>query len=195
MKKGMFITLYGINNIGKSTHAKLLVQRLKKSGYKARYIKYPIYNLAPTGPLLNTILRKSEKQSISEEDLQLWFILNRYQFQPTLIDWLKKGYIVVAEDYSGTGIAWGAAKGMSLITLIKLNTFLVQEDCAILMQGEREVRAQEKHHIHEQNEGLITKTTRIFSALARRFGWKIVTVAKTKEETAARIWKIVNSRL
>jgi len=84
MKKGLFITIYGINNIGKSTHAKRLVERLKKLGKKAVYIKYPIYDLAPTGPFLDKVLRHSKKQKMPEEELQLWFVLNRYQFQPKL---------------------------------------------------------------------------------------------------------------
>lgn len=194
-KHGLFITLYGINNIGKSTHAKRLAARLKKEGFTTHYIKYPIYDLEPTGPLLNDILRKSKEQKISEEELQLWFVLNRYHFQPTLKKWLANGDIVVAEDYCGTGIAWGAAKGVPLKTLIGMNKYLVQENVAILMKGVRDTRAQEKAHIHETNTALIAKTTAVFEQLGKKFKWKNVVVAETKEETEGRIWEVVRKSL
>ncbi|MBP9709316.1 MAG: hypothetical protein KBD78_16900, partial [Oligoflexales bacterium] len=125
--KGKLITLYGINNIGKSTQAGLLVKKLNEVGHKAVHIKYPIYDLAPTGPLLNDILRGG-KQNISEEELQTIFVQNRIDFEPTLIDTLESGTTVVAEDYIGTGIAWGAAKGADLEWLEAINAPLLKED-------------------------------------------------------------------
>jgi len=115
------ITIYGINNIGKTTHAKNIVKRLKKSGKKAIYVKYPIYDLKPTGPFINKILRSKNSQKISEEELQMWYVLNRYQFEPTLKKYLKQNYIVIAEDYIGTGLAWGWTKGANLKWLENLN--------------------------------------------------------------------------
>lgn len=192
MKKGLFITIYGINNIGKSTHAKRLVERLKKLGKKAVYIKYPLYNLAPTGPFLNKMLRESAgTQKISEEELQLWFVLNRYQFQPELKKMLASGTIVVAEDYVGTGIAWGVAKGARLKELEMMNTFLVQSDCSILMDGKRSVHATERHHLHESNTRLIEKCQKVLRMLAKKYHWKKVQVAEDREVTAERLWGII----
>ena len=42
---GKFIVIYGVNNLGKTTQANMLVQKLKASGLKAEYLKYPIYDL------------------------------------------------------------------------------------------------------------------------------------------------------
>ena len=70
MKVGLFIVIYGINNIGKSTQATMLADALTASGLKAEYLKYPIYDLSPTGPQINEILRSGKKQEISEEEFQ-----------------------------------------------------------------------------------------------------------------------------
>ncbi|MBT5015885.1 hypothetical protein HOM98_00195, partial [Candidatus Peregrinibacteria bacterium] len=113
----MLITVYGINNIGKTTHTKRLVERLRDEGHDAVRVKFPVYDVHPSGDYLNTLLRSGGSQMISEEELQLWFVINRYQFQPTLEKWLKEGKIVVAEDYVATGIAWGTAKGASMVWL------------------------------------------------------------------------------
>ena len=113
MQKGKFITIYGINNIGKSTQARMLVDRLNKEGCKTEYWKYPVYDLKPTGPFINSVLR-SKKQKISEEEMQIWYVLNRFQKQPELEKKLDERISIVAEDYIGTGIAWGYAKGADL---------------------------------------------------------------------------------
>lgn len=188
----MFIALYGINNIGKTTHAKRLTARLKKLGKCAIYIKYPIYNQKPTGPMINKILRSKAKQKISEEELQLLFVLNRYQFQPKLQKMLKAGKIVVAEDYIGTGIAWGTAKGTSMQELEKMNKFLVQPDLAILLEGARKLEAREKNHIHEKDDQLAEKCRKIFGKLAKKYKWRVIKVDKNPDITAARIWEVVS---
>lgn len=189
MKNLMFITIYGINNIGKTYHAKRLASRLQKLGKKAVYIKYPIYTQKPTGPLLNRILRSHGKQKIKEEELQLWFVLNRYQFELKLKRMLREGKIVIAEDYIGTGIAWGTAKGASQRELENMNKFLVQPDVAILLEGMRKLHAREKKHLHERDDLLAAKCQKIYRKLARKYSWKVIQVDADRDMTAARIWQ------
>ena len=195
--KGKLITLYGINNIGKTTHAKKLVTRLKKEGHKAVYVKYPVYSLKPTGVFLNKILRKSSsnKQSIGEEELQMWFTLNRYQYEPVLRRMLERGVVVIAEDYTGTGIGWGTAKSADRTWLEEINKHLLREDFAILMEGKREAKAQEKNHIHESNHALIAKAERVFSQLATAYRWKRVRVLPKQRDTAEAIYSVVKKFL
>jgi dTMP kinase len=191
-KKGLFITLYGINNIGKSTHAIRLVNRLNSMGYKAKHVKYPIYDLSPTGPFLNTTLRSSHAQEISEDELQLWFVMNRYQFEPELKKLLAEGYIVVAEDYIGTGIAWGVAKGLDESWMEGINKHLLKSDFSILFEGERNVSAKESKHLHEQNDELSEKCRKIHSSLADKYGWERLPVQEKKDDTTELLWNIVD---
>ncbi|MBI4235072.1 hypothetical protein HY604_02105 [Candidatus Peregrinibacteria bacterium] len=192
--RGKFITLYGINNIGKTTQAKRLVEKLRGYGLKAEYIKYPIYDLAPTGPLLNDVLRSGE-QKISEDELQMWFVMNRYQFQPKLISMLEDGVNVVAEDYIGTGVAWGMAKGLEEDFLECINGKLIKEGLAILMEGVRDVAAIENLHVHEKNEALTEKCREIFANLGEKYCWKKVLVDKNWDITTDRLWEVVKESL
>ena len=192
---GIFIAIYGINNIGKTTQAKRLALRLRRLGKRAAYLKYPIYNQKPTGPLLNRVLRGGKKQKMKEEQLQLLFVLNRYQFQPKLLEMLKKGTIIVAEDYTETGIAWGTAKGAHPAEMESMNKFLVQEDLGILFEGKRVLRSKEKGHIHEQNDLISRRCQKIFAGLAKGRKWARVKVSPDKDITAARLWKIVRGRV
>lgn len=192
--KGKFITIYGINNIGKSTQAKMLVERLNASGHRAIHIKYPIYDLEPTGPLLNNILR-SKSQEMSEEELQTLFVRNRIEFEPRLIQYLAEGYIVVAEDYVGTGIAWGTAKGADMEWLEAINAPLLQEDMAIYMKGKRFLQGREHTHIHETDDELAKKCEAVFEELADKYKWKEVLVVDGKEIVANRIWELLEDFL
>lgn len=191
----MLITLYGINNIGKSTHALRLVERLKTAGYDAVYIKFPVYEMEPTGGFLNQSLRSGQVQAISEEELQTWFTLNRYQFEPTLKEWLAAGKVVVAEDYTGTGIAWGTIKGANTEWLETLNRYLLKEDLAILLDGERHESAKEAGHLHEDNEAFMKRARGVHLELGERYSWTTVPVQETKDETEELLWQTVQLHL
>lgn len=191
----MLITLYGINNTGKSTQALRLVARLKEEGHDAEYVKYPVYDLEPTGPYLNQVLRNGGTQSMSEEELQLWFTLNRYQFEPQLKTWLSQGKIVVAEDYTGTGIAWGTLKGASMEWLEAMNQGLTKESLALLIDGERFKEASELGHLHESDDALMERSRRVHLELAQRYGWTVVPLVEGIEQMEERIWDAVRLHL
>jgi len=195
MQKGTFITIYGVNNIGKTTHAKLLCKRLEENGFKTHYLKYPIYDIEPTGPFLNKTLRDPAGQKISEDELQLWFVLNRYQFQPELKKLIDDGYIVIAEDYTGTGIAWGMAKGLSEEWLENANKHLIKEDLSILIEGQRDLRAKETTHVHEQNDALTEKCKQVHNYLFAKYGWKKITLRDRVPDTADAIFNVVDEFL
>ncbi len=192
----MLITLYGINNIGKSTQAKKLVERLEREGKTVKYIKYPVYEIKPTGRFLNDFLRgggvEQAAEAATEEELQMWFALNRYQFEPTLKKWLAEGVIVVAEDYTGTGIAWGATKGVNLEWLEQLNKYLVREDLAILLDGERFKEAVEEGHVHETNDEFMKRSREVHLMLGEKYGWKKVQVTGGIEETAEKVYVMLD---
>ncbi len=197
MNKGKFITFYGVNNVGKSTQAKILIDNLKKNGYDAVFVKYPVYELEPSGVFINNILRGSgnDGQKISEDEFQMWYTINRYQFEPTLKRMLDEGKIVVAEDYIGTGLAWGSAKGANLDWLIEVQKYLLKEDLPILLKGRRNIQARESNHIHESNNDLAEAVGFILDNLADKYDWRRIEVTNSISETADRIWTDVEAYL
>lgn len=168
---------------------------MQAMGKKAVYIKYPIYDLEPTGPYLNKIIRSGNPQSISEHELQMWFTINRYQFEPQLKKWLEDGTIVVAEDYIGTGIAWGTAKGVDTSWLERINMYLTPEDLPILIDGHRVLTAKEQVHIHEADDDLSEKCRKVLHDLAEKYGWRTVLLQKNVDDTAAMLWEVVKGEV
>ena len=187
----MLVTIYGVNNIGKSTQAKMLVENLKKEGRKIAFLKYPIYDAEPTGPMIDYYLRDPQAPKISAEELQMWYALNRFQMEPELQKKLDSGITVVAEDYTGTGIAWGITHGADKKWIEQVNKYLIKEDLAILLDGEQFQTEREDQHINEASDERIAKCRQIHLDLAKEYGWKIVKASGEKKEIAKEILEIV----
>lgn len=190
---GKLIVLYGINNLGKSTQAKLLVEKLKAKGLKAEYLKYPIYNLSPSGEILNDYLREGNFYDLHSREAQIIYALNRTQYQDILIKKLEDGIHVVAEDYKGTGIAWGLGAGVSEVFLKSINSHLIDEDLVFLFDGERFMEAMEKTHKHETNNDLTTKVRWAHLKLKEEYGWIKINANLSIEEISSIIWDKVSS--
>lgn len=192
---GKLIVIYGVNNLGKSTQAKLLVDNLKQKGIKAEYLKYPVYNINPSGEILNDYLRGGNFYNLSPKEAQIIYALNRTQYQEELIQKLKSGINIIAEDYSGTGICWGLGAGVSETFLKLINSHLIKEDLVFLFDGERFEKAIEKNHKHEINNDLTNKVRWAHLKLKEEFGWIKINANLTIEEIEEIIWNKVYSFL
>jgi len=173
INKGKFIAIYGINGIGKTTQVELLVEHLKKQGKNASRLKYPIYDLEPEGPFIYKYLRDPEFRKANEmttNELQLKYVENRKRYQEKLWERLQNGEWIVAEDYIGTGIAWGLTWGGDLEYQEAINQGLYQPDLSILMHGERFLTAVEKDHRNEMEAERIQICKNFHLLLAEKYG-------------------------
>lgn len=189
-KKGKFITIYGINGIGKTTQVELLVKFLKEKGLKVSRLKYPIYDLEPEGPFIHKYLREPEfraKNPQTTNELQEKYAENRRRYEKTLKERLEEGEWIVAEDYVGTGLAWGLTWGGDLEYLEKINEDLYPADISILMHGNRFETAIEKGHRNEGAEERIQICKNFHFLLAERYDWKIVNANQEVEEVSEEI--------
>lgn len=187
-KKGKLITFYGINNLGKSTQAKLLVEKLNEQGIKAEYLKYAIYDLEPSGPILNEYLRLGNPNDLTIREFQLIQILNRTQYQQELIKKLESGIWIIAEDYVGTGIAWGAGGGVSNELLTNLNSHLISEDLALYFVGERFMNSVEQGHKHETDNELTEKVKLAHNELSNKYEWQRIYANESIEKVQESVW-------
>ena len=192
MPKGKFIAIYGVNGIGKTTQTKKLVAFLQSCGKKASRLKYPIYDLEPEGPFIYQYLRDANfrsKNELTTHELQKKYVDNRKRYEKKLLERLSNGEWIIAEDYIGTGIAWGLTWGGDLEYLEKINKNLLKEDLSILMHGNRFTTAIEKNHRNESEEEKIKISKNFHFLLAERYGWKVVKAnqEKGKEENIKKV--------
>lgn len=193
--KGKLIVLYGINNLGKSTQAKLLVQRIIEHGKSAQYVKYAHYELEPSGPILNNYLRQGNPYGLSAREFQIIQVLNRTQYEKELVCILESGTNVVAEDYTGTGIAWGVGAGIQKDFLTSLNKHLLREDLAFHFVGKRFVSGLERNHRHETNSELTEKVRVVHQELAKENGWIEINANQEIKKVLDELWSHVYPKL
>lgn len=192
MARGKFIVLYGINNLGKTTQARQLVGRLNKAGRKAKYLKYPVYDL-PSGERINKYLRGGNPENLSAKEAQILYAENRREYEPTLVADLENGFDVVTEDYWGTGVAWGMGAGVDKDFLLEINKDFLREDLALLFVGERFAAGIEGNHRHEQDVELTKKVETAHRELGQQFGWKVINANQSVEEVSKQVWQCVNT--
>lgn len=192
VERGKFIVIYGANNLGKSAQVELLTERLRNTGKQVEILKYPIYSLEPTGPRINAALR--EGLQITPEELQKEFAQNRRDFEPTLVGMLQDGKWGVAEDYKATGIAWGVTYDVPLEVMEEINSGLLDEDLAMLLDGERFGSGIERIHRHERG-ALWEQAREVHRDLAKRYGWEVIDANQPMEKVTNEIWQLVEQRL
>jgi thymidylate kinase len=195
-KKGLFIALYGINNIGKSKQCRLLVNRIEEyENEQAVYQKFPFYDLIPTGPLINDYLRGGNTYNLSAREIQTIYAFNRTQGEKIISDILESGIHVIAEDYTGTGIAWGMGANVDKHYLLRVNTHLNKEDISILLDGERFKSGHEKGHKHEDDGILTRKVRHCHKVLANELGWYVINANQDIQIVHEEIWSIIAPQL
>ncbi|EKD25017.1 MAG: dTMP kinase [uncultured bacterium (gcode 4)] len=190
--KGKFIVFYGINNLGKTTQAKLLIEKLKQQGIKVEFTKYAHYDLEPTGKLINGYLREGNPHDFSPREFQLLHFAERLQYETVLKEKLDQGINVIAEDYFPTAIAWGTGAGVDQNFLEYLHKFLRQEDLGFIFDGQRFTEAIESGHKHETDNPLVEKVREVHQDLAKKYGWLPINANDTIENIHAKIWDAVS---
>ena len=195
MKKGLLITIMGVTNMGKTTQVELLEKALLKTGFKFKTLKYPIYALKPTGPEIFAFLKEGNPKKLSPKEFQTLCAQNRKDFEQQLKQMLFENDIIVAEMYTGTGIAYGIGDGVSKNYLLTVNKGILEPDASILLDGGRYLESKETGHIYETNDVLTERIRKIHLELAKEFGWKILNANQTREEIHEQIWNEVKNRI
>lgn len=198
MEKGKMIAVYGVNGIGKTTQVEYLVAYLKSKGKNASRLKYPVYDLEPEGPFIYKYLRDPQFRSeneLSTNALQKKYADNRQRYEQALEKRLENGEWIVAEDYVGTGLAWGLTWDGDAQYLEKINKNLRPADLSILMHGNRFTTAIEKDHRNEMAPEKIEICKKFHLQLAQKYGWKIIDANQEVGLVKKEIQEVVNSFL
>ncbi|MDD3693985.1 MAG: hypothetical protein PHC89_01160 [Candidatus Pacebacteria bacterium] len=174
MKRAQFVTVLGVNNTGKTTQLKLLEEVLSKRGYKVAFVRYPVYDLSPTGKEINDIFRNKNPRKLSPKQIQELCAQNRRDFQPELEKLLEENDFVLTEMYTYSGICFGMADGVPKDELLAMNQGLLEPDISILLDGFRYLEAKEKGYYFEEDFEKVQKTREYHLDFAKELGWKII---------------------
>lgn len=190
--RGLFVVLYGVEGVGKTRQLDLLEDKMEEMGVPYKKISYPLLNLDPTGSKLKKALWDT-KNPLPEEQMQELFAQNRRDFQPTLKSWLDSGVCVIAENYKGTGIAWGLTRGVPQARLDELGMDQIDPDIGIVIDGP--IRDDAPEGTIYENEQENYQLRKMFNILADKYGWVRVGGDAPMLTVAGRIWAIVRPAL
>jgi dTMP kinase len=107
----VFIVLEGIDGSGKATQTKLLVERLRREGYKVETLDFPQYGTKSAGPLENYLNGKyGSAEEVSPYVASIFYACDRYDASSKIRKWLKEGKIVIADRYIASNIGHQGGK-------------------------------------------------------------------------------------
>lgn len=100
-KKGKLIVIDGTDGSGKATQVALLVKRLKKEGKTVKVVDFPEYYKNFFGAFIGHCLSEQYYNflNVHPKIASVLYAADRFESSKETRNWLKKGYIVVANRY------------------------------------------------------------------------------------------------
>lgn len=196
MKKGLLITIEGIDGSGKGTQAGLLYQHLLSQGQKVKLVSFPRYDTSFFGSCCGAYLR-GEYGTLNEVHPKLaamLFAQDRAAYRDELVQNLEEGYTIICDRYVLSNCAYQSARTIEperaafvawLSTLEYGVNKMPVPDITLFMDIEPEVArkqvrlkaersyTKEKEDLHEANSDLLVQTDLLFRAYARAIPIKV----------------------
>jgi dTMP kinase len=129
-KKGAFICIEGLDGSGKTTQAKLLAKKLRKS-------HNAVYTAEPSQGKIGAFIRErclyGEKR-LSSVIEALLFAADRIEHVETeVLPALHQGKLVISDRYLYSSLAYQGAAGLSLEWIEKINEHALRPDLAVFI--------------------------------------------------------------
>jgi dTMP kinase len=129
-EKGAFICIEGLDGCGKTTQAKLLVKKMRKS-------QNAVYTAEPSHGKIGAFIRKSclygEKRLSSVVEALLFAADRLEHVENEVLPALNQGRLVVSDRYIYSSLAYQGAAGLSLEWIEKINEHALRPDFAIFI--------------------------------------------------------------
>ena len=123
LNKSHFITFEGIDGCGKSTQAKLLIEKLNSLNIETSFVREP--GGTKISEEIRAVLLDSREEEMSNRTEALLMCASRAQLTKNIIiPELDSGKWVIADRYSDSTLAYqGGGRGIDIDWLINLNNF------------------------------------------------------------------------
>lgn len=139
VRRGFFVCIEGLDGCGKTTQAKLLVDRLKEN-YDAVYTAEPSQGRIGEFVKEYCLHAKDRCSSVIEA---LLFAADRVEHvQTEIIPALNQGKLVISDRYVYSSLAYQGAAGLNLEWIAKTNEFAMKPDLAVLVDVAPEIAMQ-----------------------------------------------------
>ncbi|MDD3190986.1 MAG: dTMP kinase [Candidatus Pacebacteria bacterium] len=221
--KGFFIVLDGIDGSGKATQTELLIQRLKKAGYKTGTIDFPQYYDNFFGKLTGEYLT-GKLGSVDPKLASILYALDRWESKGEIEKALKEGKVFVCDRYMSANMihqggrvpnAKNRKEMMVFLKKMEFEIFGIPKPDIVLyldvlpevgrkLVGKKDSRAYtkgKKRDVHESDKQHLTNArNQALRLVKENDDWKKVDCMKSKEilppeEVSELIWREVEGVL
>jgi len=192
--KNFIIAIEGIDGSGKGTQAKLLEEYYKNIGYDVKLISFPRYSETFFGKEVGNYLNGSfgSLNQVSPKLAAMLYAGDRYETKDMILDFLKKGYILIFDRYVSSNAAHQAARMPEteralfiewIYNLEYLVYRLPEPDIQIYlnipfslskkMVAQKSTRnyTENTHDIHEENENYLKKVSEMYDFISKNKNW------------------------
>lgn len=195
---GRLITLEGIDNSGKTTHAKKLSNYLKKKGYKVLLVR------DPGGTRISEKIRKillDKKNSLSAAtELFLYLAARQQLVSEIILPALKKNKIVICDRYCDSTLAYqGYGRGLN-INLVDniLKSFFPVPDLTILidlpvLEAQKRFGSNRPDRLENERHSFHQKVRKGYLEIAKKNRRRVRIVAGTGK--IERTWQEVRKKV
>lgn len=125
MKKGLFLTLEGVDGCGKSTQLSFLAEYLKKGGHDVLLTREP-GGCRISEQVRGILLNAQNKEMSAETEMLLYAAARAQHIDETILPALEQGKIVLCDRYLDSSIAYqGYARGLGVARVLEANRYAV----------------------------------------------------------------------
>jgi dTMP kinase len=192
--RGKIIVIEGTDKAGKSSQSRMLAEALKVSGKVCVILDFPDYT-TPIGMEIKAFLEG--KRDYLSEVKHLLFSANRWEKKKEIESMLENGTIIVMNRYWQSNLVYGAANGMDINWLLRLDKGLPKEDITlvILVNPSISSKRAEMQDAFESDTQLAASAYKNYLKFAKQYRWKVIDGSKSKEQVHQEIMKIVRKEL
>ena len=128
--KGTFVCIEGLDGCGKTTQAKLLVEKLQRS-YSAMYTAEP--SEGKVGDFIRKCILYGDKRSTSLAEALLFAADRVEHVENEVLPALRQGKLVISDRYIYSSLAYQGAAGLSLEWIQSINQYALRPELAIFI--------------------------------------------------------------
>jgi len=193
-KKGAFICIEGLDGCGKTTQAKLLVKKLRKS-------HNAVYTAEPSRGKIGTYIREcclyGEKRPSTVVEALLFAADRIEHVEKEVLPALKQGRLVISDRYVYSSLAYQGAAGLSVEWIEKVNEHALPPDFAVFIDVEPKIVMSRLKPQKSVMENLETqqKVREIYLKFVEKGSLTSINGNKSKNEVAKELYAVVTKFL